>query len=159
MLNSNGTCRKTQSRIILLLSKCEIVQKISINYVELQAIYIFLVDMGITWRLATPSAEQQKHDGMSYKWSNYAYMVSSVIIAGPSLHHVSECPIWISISFQRGSARYEKKLKSICSLSLDEAWQPVPQQQQQTKASQPDGKRLMTKAANLSFGKAIHIKS
>jgi len=43
-----------------------------------------LVDMGMIWRMATPSPEdRQTLDGTSYKWSDYFHKVTSIIFA----HH------------------------------------------------------------------------
>ncbi len=48
----------------------------------LQESYIALIDMGMIWRMATPSAEdRQKQDGTAYKWSDYACKVSSIMLA------------------------------------------------------------------------------
>ena len=64
----------------------------TMNTVELQGAYIALVDIGMVWRLATPSAEdQQTYDGMPYRWSNYAHKVSSIILAHDSKAHRIIC--------------------------------------------------------------------
>ena len=74
LFNSNGTHRKTQ--------KSKLLQKLSMNIIELHEPYTAIVDMGMIWRLATPSAEdRQTQDGMPYKWSNYAHKVASIILA------------------------------------------------------------------------------
>ena len=72
LFNSNGTYRKTQ--------KSKLMQKLSLQPVDLQEPYIALVDMGMIWRMATPTAEdRQTQDGNPYKWSDYVQKVSSII--------------------------------------------------------------------------------
>ena len=74
LFNSNGTYRKTQ--------KSKLIQKFSLQPVDLQEPYIALIDMGMIWRMATPTAEdRQTQDGTPYKWSNYVQKVSSIIFA------------------------------------------------------------------------------
>ncbi|KAK1893762.1 Leucine--tRNA ligase [Dissostichus eleginoides] len=74
LFNSNGTFRKTQ--------KSMLVQKLSLESVDLQESYIALVDMGMIWRMATPSAEDRRtQDGNPYKWSDYVHKLSSIILA------------------------------------------------------------------------------
>ena len=74
LFNSNGTYRKTQ--------KSKLTQKLSLQNVDLQEPYIALVDMGMIWRMATPTAEdRQTQDGTPYKWSDYVRKVSSIIFA------------------------------------------------------------------------------
>ena len=74
LFNSNGTYRKTQ--------KSKLIQKFSLQPVDLQEPYIALIDMGMIWRMATPTAEdRQTQDGIPYKWSDYAQKVSSIIFA------------------------------------------------------------------------------
>ena len=74
LFNSNGAYRKTQ--------KSKLLQKLSMNIIELHEPYPAIVDMGMIWRLATPSAEDRHtKDGMPYKWSYYAHKVASIILA------------------------------------------------------------------------------
>lgn len=74
LFNSTGTYRKTQ--------KSKLVQKFSLQSIDLQEPYIALIDMGMIWRMATPSAEdRQTQDGTPYKWSDYIHKVSSIILA------------------------------------------------------------------------------
>ncbi|KAG1650838.1 hypothetical protein GQR58_027692 [Nymphon striatum] len=47
LFNSNGTYRKTQ--------KNQLIQKLSLQPVDLQEPYIALIDMGMIWRMAIPS--------------------------------------------------------------------------------------------------------
>ncbi|KAL7406745.1 hypothetical protein ABVT39_025594 [Epinephelus coioides] len=73
LFNSNGTYRKTQ--------KSKLIQKLALQSVDLQEPYTALVDMGMIWRMATPSAEdRQTQDGIPYKWS-VIHKVSSIILA------------------------------------------------------------------------------
>ena len=74
LFNSNSTYRKTQ--------KSKLIQKLSLQHVDLQEPYVALVDMGMIWRMATPTAEdRQAQDGTPYKWSDYVQKVSSIIFA------------------------------------------------------------------------------
>ena len=74
LFNPNGTYRKTQ--------KSKLIQKLTLLSVDLVESYIALIDMGMIWRMATPSAEdRQTQDGTPYKWSNYVHKVSSIIFA------------------------------------------------------------------------------
>ena len=69
LFNSNGIHRKTQ-------------KKLSVQHVGLQETYVARVDMGIIWRMATPTADdRQTQDGTPYKWLDYVHKVSSVILA------------------------------------------------------------------------------
>ena len=62
----------------------QLMRKLSLQSVDLKESYITLVDIGVIWRMATPSAEdQQKHDGNPCKWSDYIQKVSSSIINDP----------------------------------------------------------------------------
>ncbi|KAL8562138.1 hypothetical protein ACOMHN_041973 [Nucella lapillus] len=59
LFNSNGTYRKTQ--------KSKLIQRLSLQHVELQEPYVALIDMGMIWRMATPTAEdRQTQDGTPY---------------------------------------------------------------------------------------------
>ena len=82
IFNSNGTYRKTQ--------KSKLVQKLSLQPVHLHEPYVALVDMGMIWRMATPSAEdRQTQDGTPYKWLDYVHKVSSIIFARHGhAHHI-----------------------------------------------------------------------
>ena len=74
LFNCNGTYRKTQ--------KSQLIQKLSLQYVDLQEPYIAIVDMGMIWRMATPSAEdRQTQDGAPYKWSDYVHKLASIILS------------------------------------------------------------------------------
>jgi len=56
LFSSNGTYRKTQKRSLL--------QKLFLQSAYIQEKYTALVDMGMIWRMVTPSAEdRQTHDG------------------------------------------------------------------------------------------------
>lgn len=72
LFNSNCTYRKTQ--------KSKLIQRMSLTSVHLQEPYTALIDMGMIWRMATPSAEdRQKQDGTPYKWFDYVHKVASII--------------------------------------------------------------------------------
>ena len=72
LFNSKGTYRNTQ--------KSKLIQKLSLQCVDLQEPYVTLVDMGMIWRMTTPRAEdRQTQDG--YKWSEYVHKVSFIILA------------------------------------------------------------------------------
>ena len=44
--------------------------------------YISIVDMGLIWRLATPStADRDKNDGTCYIWKDYADKVFNLILS------------------------------------------------------------------------------
>lgn len=74
LFNSNGTYRKTQ--------KSNLLQKLSLQSAYIQEKYTALVDMGMIWRMATPSAEdRQTHDGTPYKWSDYMQKISSMLLS------------------------------------------------------------------------------
>ena len=74
LFNSNDTYRKTQ--------KSKLIQSLSLQSVDLQEPYTALIDMGMIWRIATPSAEdRQMQYGTPYKWSDYVHKVSSIILA------------------------------------------------------------------------------
>ena len=84
LFNSNGTYRKTQ--------KSKLVQKFSLQSVDLQEPYVALIDMGMIWRMATPTAEdRQTQDGTPYKWSDYVHKVSSIILARHGNAHRIVC--------------------------------------------------------------------
>ena len=74
IFNSNGTYRKTQ--------ESKLIQRLSLQSVNLQEPYTVLIDMGMLWRIATPSAEdRQTQYGTPYTWSDYVQKISSIILA------------------------------------------------------------------------------
>ena len=74
LFNPNGTYRKTQ--------KSKLIQKFSLQTIAVKEPYVALIDMGMIWRMATPSAEdRQTQDGRPYKWLDYVQKVSSIILA------------------------------------------------------------------------------
>ena len=80
LFNSNSTYRKTQ--------ESKLIQELSLQCVEMQERYTALIDMGMIWRMVTPSAEDRHtQDGTPYKWSDYASKVGSIIVAR---HHHAE---------------------------------------------------------------------
>ena len=73
LLNSDGIYRKTQ--------KSKLIQKLSLQYIDLQEPYIAVVDMDMIWSMAAPTAEdQQTEDGTPYNWSDYVHKVSFIIL-------------------------------------------------------------------------------
>lgn len=84
LFNPNGTYRKTQ--------KSKLVQKLSLQPIDIRQSYVALIDMGMIWRMATPSAEdRQTQDGSPYKWLDYVQKVSSIILARHSDAHRIIC--------------------------------------------------------------------
>ena len=66
LFNSNGTYRKTQ--------KNKLIQNISLKLVHLQEPYTDLSDMGMIWKMATPSVkDRQTLDSTTYKLSDYVH--------------------------------------------------------------------------------------
>ena len=75
LLNLDGSMRKT--------SKCTLA-----NEMDLQPLtqppkqYIGIVDKGLIWHLATPTAddrEEKKRDGSDYKWGDYLEKIGTII--------------------------------------------------------------------------------
>ena len=76
LFNSNGTYRKTQ--------KSKLIQKLSLQSVHHEQAYIALIDIGMIWRMATPSAEcWQTQDDTPYEWLAGMYLVTR---SGDSSH-------------------------------------------------------------------------
>jgi len=74
LFNSYGIYRKTQ--------KSKLIQKLSLQYIDLQEPHIVVVDMDMIWSFAAPTAEdRQTEDGTPYSWSDYVHKVSSIILA------------------------------------------------------------------------------
>ena len=74
LFNSTGTYRKTQ--------KSNLIQKLFLQYVDLQEPYGSLVDMDMIWNMATPIAEdRQTEDGTPCKWLDYVHKLLSIILA------------------------------------------------------------------------------
>ena len=73
LFNANGTFRKTQ--------KSKLLQKLALQSLDVNS-YTALVDMGMMWRLASPTAEERvKSDGSRYTWGDYANKIVSAILA------------------------------------------------------------------------------
>ena len=73
LFNANGTFRKTQ--------KSKLIQKLALQPLDVNS-YVALVDMGIMWHLASPTAEEKvKCDGCLYTWGDYTKKIGSVILA------------------------------------------------------------------------------
>lgn len=73
LFNVNGTFRKTQ--------KNKLLQKLTQQPLDVQS-YTALVDMGMIWRLASPTAEdREKGDGSPYARGNYTNKIVTMILA------------------------------------------------------------------------------
>ena len=73
LFNAHGTFRKTQQRKHL--------QKLALQPLDVNS-YVSLVDMGMMWHLASPTAEERvKSDGSPYTWGDYTNKIGSVILA------------------------------------------------------------------------------
>ena len=60
--------------------KSKLIQKLLLHTIILQESYTVLVDMGMIWRMATPSPEDhQTQDGTIYKCLDYFHKVKSII--------------------------------------------------------------------------------
>ena len=63
-------------------NKTKLIQKLSLQFTDLQEPYTALVDMGMIWRMATLTAEdRQTEDAMPYKWRVYADKVVSMVLS------------------------------------------------------------------------------
>ncbi|MES9882370.1 MAG: hypothetical protein ABW185_15975 [Sedimenticola sp.] len=72
LFHVNGTLRKTQ--------KSKLLQKLTQQPLDVPS-YTALVDMGMIWRSATPTAEdREKGDGSAYTWGDYGNKVSSMVL-------------------------------------------------------------------------------
>ena len=73
LFNADGTFRKTQ--------KSKLLQKLELQPLDINS-YTALVDMGMMWRLASPTAEERvKSDGSPYTWGDYTNKIGSLILA------------------------------------------------------------------------------
>ena len=73
LFNVNGTFRKTQ--------KSKLLQKLTQQPLDVQS-YAALVDMGMIWWLASPTAEDRENlDGLPYTWGNYTNKIVAMILA------------------------------------------------------------------------------
>ncbi|XP_028404399.1 uncharacterized protein LOC114527028 [Dendronephthya gigantea] len=93
LFHVNGTFRKTQ--------KSKILQKLIERPVTLTS-YTALIDMGMIWRLATPTAEERdKADGSDYTWNDYANKVVNIIV---TRHVASTTIICINDPYDRAES-------------------------------------------------------
>ena len=77
--------------------RSKLIQRFSLQSVDLKEPYTALIDMGMIWRIATSSAEdRQTHHATPYKWSDYVHKVSSIILAR---HPDAECVICVNDSY------------------------------------------------------------
>ena len=81
IFNANGTIRKCQ--------KSKIVQEMLFKYVNHLSNYVAIVDMGLIWRLGTPSTDDRiKGDGTNYTWGGYADRFFDLILLRHSYANV-----------------------------------------------------------------------
>ena len=74
--------------------KSKLIQKLSLQCVDLQEPYVALVHLDMIWKMATPTAEdRQTQDDTPYKWSDYMHKVSSIIHAR---HGDADCTICVN---------------------------------------------------------------
>ena len=74
LFNVNGSMRKCQ--------KSKLMQNLTLNDKAEPNDYTALVDMGLIWRLATPSTEdREKQDGTVYTWGDYRTKVVTLVTA------------------------------------------------------------------------------
>lgn len=77
LFNVDGSMRKTAKSKLLELFTLDLVTNKPQNHVS-------LVDMGLIWRLATPTPEDRettKRDGSHYRWKNYLDKICDIIFA------------------------------------------------------------------------------
>ena len=77
MYNVDGPMRKTAKSKLLDLFN---IQAIGDRPHE----YISLIDMGLMWRLATPTSEDReaiKRDGGVYRWSDYLNKICAIVLS------------------------------------------------------------------------------
>ena len=85
LYNVDGSMRKTVKSKLLELFKLDPVS-------EKPRDYISLVDMGLIWRLATPTTEDResrKRDGLEYHWGDYLDKIYSMIFSRHAMHTLS----------------------------------------------------------------------
>ena len=71
--NVNGTLRKTQ--------KSKLMEAMTLNDKPEPVNYTAVIDMGLIWRLASPTTEdRQKPDGTTYTWGDYAQKLVELVI-------------------------------------------------------------------------------
>ncbi len=78
LYNVDGSMRKTAKS--KLLEMFTLVDQVAENPRD----HVSLVDMGMIWRLATPTPEDRearKRDGSEYCWSDYLYKICAIIIS------------------------------------------------------------------------------
>ncbi|KAL8573120.1 hypothetical protein ACOMHN_027380 [Nucella lapillus] len=90
LYNVDGSFRKTmKSKMLELFNKDPVAQK--------PQTYISIVDMGMIWRLATPTPddlEARKRDGSHYSWNDYLHKICAIIFS----RHANASPYIILIN-------------------------------------------------------------
>ena len=79
LFNVDGSMHKTVKSKLLELFSLEPVPEVPQNHVS-------LVDMGLIWRLATPTPEDwdaRKRDGSDYCWTDYLHKICTIIFPKP----------------------------------------------------------------------------
>ena len=72
IFNANGTFRVQKSKLL---------EKFNLQPIQLDE-YVALIDMGMIWRMATPTVEdREKADGTVYTWGDYVSKIINLIIS------------------------------------------------------------------------------
>lgn len=110
LFNSNGTYRKTQ--------KSKLIQKFSLQPVDLQEPYIALIDMGMIWRMATPTAEdRQTQDGTGLIMSRRYHLSSLLVITMLLVSSVLMTPMTQPTPLKMMSETYEYRVGLMSPIS------------------------------------------
>lgn len=82
IFNANGTFRKSQ--------KSKLLRKLAMEVTPEPEVYTSIIDMGLIWRLAVPSAEdREKRDGTQFTWGDYGQkMVDFVLSRHPNAERI-----------------------------------------------------------------------
>ena len=74
VFNANGTFRKVQ--------KSKLIQKLKLMPIDPNQKYVAIVDMGMIWRMLTPTREdREKPDPSVYTWGDFVNKIINVIIS------------------------------------------------------------------------------
>ena len=85
LYNVDGSMRKTVKSKLLEIFNLDPVTDAPQDYIS-------IVDMGLIWRLATPTPEDRearKQDGSEYRWSDYLHKICAIIF----YRHANACLI------------------------------------------------------------------
>lgn len=90
IFNANGTMRKTQ--------KSKLQEKLTMTSIPYRDIYTSIVDMGLIWRLSTPTTEdREKADGTKFTWGDYSEKLVNFVL---SRHTNAERIILVNDSYE-----------------------------------------------------------